>query len=106
MQLTNANIRRGAKEWHTDHFEDYQEARDEAFNEEFQDTFMKMVQTGDTRNFIMKELVTEDDIQGFIDAFTFKDEDDWLSDEYASYIGDLQDQAYDSYKDEQFERRD
>ena len=91
MQLTNANIRKGAKDYYEEHIDDYEEAKNEAFTNEFID-FIKSC------NF-PQEQINEDDIQGFLDNFSFKDEDEWISDEYESFIGDLTDQAYEAEKD-------
>ena len=102
MQLTNANIRKGAKQYYEEHIDEYQDARDEAFDEEFKEEFSKHFGT----KLGMHISIDEDDVQGFLDSFEFKDEDEWLSDMYESHIGDLIDQAYDSYKDDRLEMED
>lgn len=70
----------------------YQEARDEAFNDEFKLEFMKIIEGN--------EIVTEDDIQGFLDSFTFPDYEDWATDWVESKIDDYFDSKYQLEKDE------
>jgi len=53
----------------------YQDARDEAFDEQFRD-FLKTIEE--------PENITEDDVQGFIDTFEFAEEWDWCASEYES----------------------
>ena len=91
---SNAQIRRNAKEWYEDHIEDYYDARDDQFDIEFTE-FLK------ERDEI--ELFTEDLIQGFIDNFNFPDQDEWLSNEYESFLGDLEDTAYQEWKEREIE---
>ena len=99
MQLTNANIRKGAKQYYEEHIDEYQDARDESFSDQFR-TWIEDEFSEDKN----EQPITEDDVQGFLNSFEFKDEDDWISDMYESYIGDLEDKAYDSYKDDKLER--
>ena len=93
----------GAKDFYEEHIEDYQEARDEEFDKQFRDFFNDYLQKGTTheeRNHLLPD-ITEDDIQGFLDSFTFPDEDDWIASEYEGMLGDCADQAYEEYKDRQ-----
>ena len=71
--------------------EGYQEARDEAFYEEFEDIFVV--------NGALTP-ITEDDVQGFMDSFTFPDEWDWAFDAVQSELDDIGDQQYQQWKDE------
>ena len=66
----------------------YQEARDVEFNEQFRDMFS-----------IESEIITEDDLQGFLDSFTFPDEGDWAYDQVQSELDDIGDQKYQEYKE-------
>ncbi len=73
----------------------YQEARDEAFNEFFKDTIL--IQGVNTN--LEKLVVTEDDIQGLIDSFTFQDEDEWCMEKSLSELDDINDQKYQEWKE-------
>jgi hypothetical protein len=78
--------------------EGYEEARDEAFNEEFRDFLCD-------EEFVMNsEQITYDDIQGFLDNFTFPDEGEWSCDKAQSELDDIGDQQYEQWKDERDER--
>jgi hypothetical protein len=88
---SNAQIRRGAKEWYEDHADDYWEAKAEAFRE-----FLTEESSGMTYAEMDDEWYN-----GLLDSFTFPDQDEWLSNEYESFIGDMADQCYDSFRDEQ-----
>ena len=66
----------------------YQEARDIEFNEQFRDMFS-----------IESEIITEDDLQGFLDNFTFPEEGDWAYDQVQSELDDIGDQRYQEWKD-------
>ncbi len=81
--------------------DEYYEAKDEAFNEEFQNEFMKSVETKDGSNWIMKDIITEDDVQGFIDSFTFPDEDEWCMDKACSEADDWGDMKMEEERDRQ-----
>ena len=83
--------KQGANQYYDEHIDDYEEARDEAFNEEFRQMFHK--------DMINTTIITYDDIQGFLDSFTFKDEDEWLADGYESELGDCIDRAYLEWKE-------
>ena len=67
--------------------EGYQDARDEEFNNQLRDLMDGIV-------------VSEDDVQGLIDSFTFPEENDWAFDAVQSEIEDIGDQKYMQYKDE------
>ncbi len=71
--------------------EGYQDARDEAFYEEFEDVFV-----------VNGALVpiTEDEVQGFIDSFTFESEADWCYSKVQSEIDTYNDCKYEEWKDE------
>ena len=75
--------------------DEYQEARDTEFTIQFQDEF------GDEFNAIYK--ITEDDLQGFLDSFTFPDEDQWCVDEYERRLANFNDAKYEAFKDERYE---
>ncbi len=68
----------------------YQEARDEEFNDQFVD-FITGTPTDDK--------LTEDDVQGFLDSFTFPDEVDWCADQLQSEIDTIGDQKYQEWKE-------
>jgi hypothetical protein len=74
--------------------EGYDEARAEAFYEEFEDMFVV--------NGALAP-IDEDDVQGFIDSFTFPDEDEWAYDQVENEIADIEDQRYQQMKDERYE---
>jgi hypothetical protein len=74
--------------------EGYDEARAEAFYEEFEDMFVV--------NGALAP-INEDDVQGFIDSFTFPDEDEWAYDQVENEIADIEDQRYQQMKDERYE---
>ena len=91
---SNAQIRNRAKEWMTDKAEEYEEARAEAFREFFTDESYGMTY----------DELDDEWFDGLRDSFTFPDEEDWLANEYESFIGDIADQCYEEYKDERIER--
>ena len=68
----------------------YQEARDEAFNNEFVKFFAELIIEGN---------ITEDDIQGFIDSFDFPDEEQWAINKYESRRDSFYDAKYQEYKE-------
>ena len=76
--------------------EGYQDARDEAFSDEFIDMFMLTDENGE----VLMKTFTEDDIQGFLDSFTFPDEGDWAFDAVQSELDEIGDQKYEMLKDE------
>ena len=73
-----------------EYIDKYQEARDDAFNDEFVD-FITGTPTDDK--------LTEDDIQGFLDSFTFPEEYDWATSEYESDRDTYADARYQEWKE-------
>ena len=86
-RLTNRELKALAEK----KLEHYNEAYDEAFNDEFRDFLSTFKDT---------DIITEDDIQGFIDSFTFPEEDEWAFDEVQSDYEDYCDAKYQEWKDE------
>ena len=76
--------------------EGYQEARDEEFTSQFLEEFPE--------SRIEINGITEDDIQGFLDSFTFEDEADWAWSKMESEIDDIGDQMHEQARDERMER--
>jgi hypothetical protein len=72
--------------------EQYEEARDEAFSDAFKVEAMKII----TNN----EICTKDDIQGFLDNWTFPDELDWCENKFNEERGAYEDAKYQEMKDE------
>ena len=68
--------------------EGYQVARDD----EFYVQLMDFIKESDG-------LVTEDDLQGFIDSFDFPDEDEWCATEFESQRDSFEDAKYEEYRD-------
>jgi len=77
--------------------EGYEEARDDAFNDEFRDMFKHCF---DKSNLVL----TYDDVQGFLDSFTFQEEGEWAMDQAQNELEDIGDQQYEQWKDERDER--
>ena len=75
--------------------EGYQEARDEEFNDQFRDFLCD-------EEYVMKSntIITEDDVQGFLESFTFPEEFEWSASEYESQIDAYEDAKFESFKDE------
>ena len=71
--------------------ETYQDARDDEFDAEFRDMFMS--------NMGVMKPISEDDIQGVLDSFTFEDEDIWSFNAVQSELDDIADQQYQAYKE-------
>jgi hypothetical protein len=71
--------------------EGYDDACDEAFHDEFMDVLSDF---GDD------ETITRDDVQGFIDSFTFPDEDEWAFDQVQDEIDAYEDAKYEQWRDE------
>ena len=67
----------------------YQQARDDEFNQQLID-FLPMDKN---------TVVSEDDITGFIDSFTFDSEEEWCINEYESRRDSYHDQKYQEFKD-------
>ena len=84
---------RRIKDRATELAEGYEEARDEAFNEEFRDMFSQE-----------KYVITEEDLQGFLDSFTFPEEGDWALDQAESEYEGYMDSKYEQMKDERWEK--
>ena len=76
---------------------DYQEARDEAFNDELRDFLC------DEEHVLNPGIITEEDIQGFMDSFTFQDEMDWCYDKVDGELADIGDQQRDAERDRAWE---
>ena len=72
--------------------EGYQEARDEAFSDEFKIEFSKILHNN--------EIVTHDDIQGFLNSFTFPEENDWALAQAESELESAEDAKMQLEKDE------
>ena len=77
----------------------YQEARDEEFHVQFQDMFMRVIDTELGDECILTGTLTEDDVQGFIDSFDFPDEDTWSFDAVQSELDTIGDQKYQEWKE-------
>ncbi len=74
---------------------EYQEARNEEFREQLEDFLEKYVDgaAGNVKD------ITEDDLQGFLDSFTFLDEAVWCAAEYESRRDSFEDARYEEEKD-------
>lgn len=86
--------------------DDYQEAKDEEFHIQFQDMFMKSVNTDFGSDFVIQDTLTENDVQGFLDSFTFPDEDTWCMDKACGEYDDIGDQRMEEARDREMERED
>ena len=71
--------------------EGYQVARDCKFDAELTAFVKETIETDG--------VVTEDDIQGFIDSFEFPKEYEWCEKEYAEQIGAFEDEKYKESRD-------
>ena len=78
---------------------EYQEARDEEFDRQFKDILMPQ---GVNTN-LEKWALTEDDVQGFMDSFTFQDEMEWCFDKVDGELADIGDQQRDAERDRAWE---
>ncbi len=67
--------------------EGYQDARDEEFNEQL-------------IHFMDGTPATEEDIQGFMDSFTFPDPSSWCYDKVMADLDEIGDQQYEQMRDE------
>jgi hypothetical protein len=85
--------KRAAEKFYEDHIDEYDKARDDAFNEEFRD-YLKDIK------FDKNVIVTVEDIEGFVESFSFPDESEWITNEFESFVGECADRAYDEWKDE------
>ena len=72
--------------------EGYQDARDEEFHKQFIQEFLHSINTG--------YVLTEDDIRGFLESFTFPEEFEWAASEYESQIDAYEDAKHEEAKDE------
>ncbi len=84
--------RQSMKEFVENNSDKYQEARDEEFTHQLQDFLSE-------EGFVKGLIITEDDMQGFIDSFTFPDEFDWLASEYEGEIGECADRMFEEARD-------
>ena len=71
--------------------ERYQEAKDDEFN----DQFVEFI-TGTPTD----EKLTESDIRGFLESFTFPEEFEWSASEYESQIDAYEDAKFEEARDE------
>ena len=76
--------------------EGYEEARDIEFDIQFRDMFNEYFLTEKG----MKIVITEDDLQGFIDSFNFEEEFEWCASEYESQRDSYEDAKYEQMRDE------
>ncbi len=76
----------------TKKLEDYDEAMDLKFNNEFRDFIKPMLADND--------IITYDDVQGFIDSFEQSDENEWAESEVQSIYEGYMDAKYEESKDE------
>ncbi len=85
--------------------EGYQEARDEEFHIQFQDMFMRCVNTDFGSDFILKDTITEDDVQGFLNSFDedYPLETNWSWDEANAELDEVGDQQMELAKDKEME---
>ena len=92
--ISNRKIQQTIKERciELDESDEYQEARDEEFNNQLRD----FLEIEPSEGF---GPMTEEDVQGFLDSFTFQDKYQWIYDKAESEAGDYADQAYEDYKD-------
>ena len=74
----------------------YDEARDEAFNDEFRDMFKHCFNKSNL-------VLTYDDVQGILDSFTFQEEGEWAMDQALNELEDIADQKHEQMKDERYE---
>ena len=72
--------------------DDYDDAMDEKFSNEFKIEFSKILHNN--------EIVTYDDIQGFLDSFETPDENDWALAKAESYLSDHEEEKLQQMKDE------
>ena len=72
--------------------EGYQDARDKRFHSEFIQEFLYSIDTG--------YVLTEDDLRGFLESFTFPEEFEWSASEYESQRDSYEDAKYEEMKDE------
>lgn len=92
--MTNSQIRRTMKERAIEIEEsgEYQDAKDEAFNDEFIDFISDLLEDD-------KYIITYDDVQGFLDSFEFPSEEEYISNRVNSELDDYNDQKYQEWKE-------
>jgi len=71
--------------------DDYDDAMDEKFSDEFRDFIKPMLADND--------IITEADIQGFIDSFEYPNENDWAFDKVDAELADIGDQQMELERD-------
>jgi len=74
--------------------DEYQEARDEAFDEELRDMFKHYFNEEE-----QKLIITYDDIQGFLDSFTFPSENVWCMEKACGEADDYGDMKMEEERD-------
>ncbi len=81
--------------------DDYQEARNEEFDTQFRDFLKEYLPTpqGRFRHDKKIEPIIEDDIQGFIDSFTFPDENEWCMEKACNEVDDYYEAKFEEEKD-------
>ncbi len=72
--------------------EGFDEAMDEKFSDEFRDFIKPMLADND--------VITYDDIQGFLDSFETLDENEWAFEQVDAELAEIGDQKYQQWKDE------
>ena len=81
--------------------DEYEDAMDEAFNQEFWDFIKGYVGTqGENLS------ISECDVQGFMDSFTFPDSADWCYTQVDNELADIGDQQRDLERDREWEEQD
>ena len=71
--------------------DEYQEARNEEFNEQFRDFLSGNIEAG--------SVFSEDDIQGFMDSFDFPSEEDYAMGKACSEADEWADAKYEEMKE-------
>jgi hypothetical protein len=82
--------------------ERYEEARDEAFRETFEDFIQEYIVLdihGKGNSFKIED-ITKDDIQGFLDSWSFPSEYEWCEDKFNEERGAYEDAKYTAMKEE------
>jgi len=103
---SNKQIRQNAKEWMADKAEEYEEAKAEAFRDELADFIIEYISYKERKCMGIEvnpydfHDITEDDLQGFLDSWTFPNEADWCADEYQNELETIGDIKYQEMKDE------
>ena len=71
--------------------EGFDEAMDEKFSDEFRDFIKPMLADND--------VITYDDIQGFLDSFETPDENEWAFEQVDAELADIEDQQMELERD-------